>query len=58
MWRDPIVEEVRARRAEYAGQFGGDFEAMARDLRERDKSEGAKVVSFPPRRPSRPSDAA
>ena len=58
MWRDPIVEEVRAARAKYAAQFGGDIEAMARDLREKQEADERPVVSLPPRRVSRPSDGA
>jgi len=58
MWRDPIVEEVRKYRAEYAAQFDNDLEAMMRDLKAKQEASGRKVVSYPPRRPSRPSDAA
>ena len=58
MWRDPIVDEVRAVRAKYEARFDHDIEAMARDLREKETAEGKPAVSFPPRRVSRPSDAA
>lgn len=50
MWRDPIVEEVRRLREEYAARFNHDLKAICRDLRERQKSGGRKVVSLPPKR--------
>lgn len=33
MWRDPIVEEVRAIRAAIAKEHGNDLKALARALR-------------------------
>ncbi len=54
MWKDPIVEEVRAFRDEHARAFGYDADAIFADLvraqsaRER---EGIKFVNFEPRRP-------
>ena len=50
MWRDPIVEEVRQLRQQYAAQFNHDLKAICRDLRERQKKSGRKVVSLPPKR--------
>jgi hypothetical protein len=50
MWRDPIVEEVRRRREEYAARFNHDLRAICRDLRERQKKSGRKIVSLPPKR--------
>ena len=50
MWKDPIVEEVRARREAYAKQFGYDLEAIHRDIKERENKAGRTLVSFPPRR--------
>lgn len=61
MWRDPIVDEVRRYRAEYASRFDQDMETMFRDLEEKQAQAGRKVVSLPPRPPARgvrPSDAA
>jgi len=46
---DPIVEEVRKAREEYARKFNYDLDALCQDLRERQRSEGRKVVSFPPK---------
>jgi hypothetical protein len=46
---DPIVEEVRKAREEYARQFNYDLDAICRDLRQKQELSGAKVVSFPKR---------
>lgn len=50
MIRDPIVDEVRKARDEYARRFDYDLDAICRDLREKQKRSKNKVVSFPPRR--------
>jgi hypothetical protein len=50
MWQDPIVEEVRKRREEYAAKFNFDLKAICRDLRERQIAGNRHVVSLPPRR--------
>jgi len=49
MWQDPIVEEIRQYRQEYAARFNFDLKAICRDLRERQSKGGRKVVSLPPR---------
>ena len=49
MWTDPIVEEIRQCRQEYAARFNHDLKAICRDLRERQKKSGRKVVSLPSR---------
>lgn len=49
MPKDPIVEEIRKIREEYASQFNYDLEAIARDLKEKEKEsikQGRKLVSF------------
>ncbi len=53
MWKDPIVEEVRRYRDEYGARFNHDLEAICRDLREKQKASGHKVVALAPRRPRR-----
>ena len=61
MWTDPIVEEVRRSRDEYAARFGHDLDAISQDLREqaeRLEAEGWEVVSLPPRRQEPAEDAA
>jgi hypothetical protein len=49
MWRDPIVQEVRQLRQQYAARFNHDLKAICQDLRERQKKGGRKVVTLPPR---------
>ena len=43
---DPIVDEVRKARDEYARQFDYDLKAICRDLRKRQDASGRRVVSF------------
>ena len=50
MWKDPVVEEVRAIRDAYAKQFNYDLEAICRDLKEQEAKSGWEVVSLPPKR--------
>jgi hypothetical protein len=53
MWRDPIVEEVRAIRDRYAKQFNYDLRAIQRDLKAREQASGRKLVRLSPRRVAR-----
>jgi hypothetical protein len=45
-WSDPIVDEVRRVRDAYAARFNYDLRAIYRDLKEREKRSGRKVVSY------------
>ena len=54
---DPIVEEVRRIREEYAKQFDYDLSAMAADLRKREQDHRDRLVTFPPKR-ARKRDSA
>ncbi len=49
MQADPIVEETRRLRQEYAKQFGYDLRAMAADLRKHEQQHPERLVSFPPK---------
>ena len=51
MLDDPIVEEVRKIRDEYAKKFNYNLDAIAADLIKQQKTSGRKLVSFPPRKP-------
>lgn len=51
MWQDPIVEEIRKYREEYAARFNFDIGAICQDARERQKKSGRKTVTLPPKRP-------
>ncbi len=47
---DPIVEEIRKYREQYAAKFNYDLAAICKDLRERQATCGREVVSRPPKR--------
>lgn len=47
--RDPIVEEVRRIRDEYAKRFDYDLKAIVADLRRKEDAHGEQLVSFPPK---------
>jgi hypothetical protein len=55
---DPIVDEVRRIRDEYARQFNYDLDAICADLQRRQEQPGKTIVSFPPKRPRRTKAAA
>jgi hypothetical protein len=48
---DPIVEEIHRIRQEYAASFNYDMDAICDDLVSKERRNGRKVVSFPPKRP-------
>ena len=54
---DPIVEEVRRVREEYAKQFDFDIRAMADDLRKREQQHSDRLVSFPAKPAGRKTSA-
>lgn len=47
---DPLLDEVRAIRDEYAKSLGYDFEAIVADLRSRQEQHPERVVSLPSKR--------
>ncbi|MDU9049431.1 MAG: hypothetical protein Q3M30_11300 [Candidatus Electrothrix sp. Rat3] len=51
---DPLIEEIRRNRNEYAKQFNYNLDAICRDLEKKQKLSGRKVVSFPPKKPTVP----
>jgi hypothetical protein len=51
MFEDPIVEEVRRVRQEYARRFNYDLHAIAADLRKHEQEHPERLVSFPPKSP-------
>jgi hypothetical protein len=46
---DPIVDEVRGIRQEYARQFNYDLHAISADLQKREHQHAKRLVSFPPK---------
>lgn len=53
MHTDPVVEEVRRTREEYAKQFDFDLRAIAEDLRKKEQQHPDRLVSFSPKRARR-----
>jgi hypothetical protein len=49
MEADPIIEEVRHIRQEYAKRFDYDLHAVAADLRKHEQRHPGRLVSFPPK---------
>jgi hypothetical protein len=49
MQTDPIIDEVRRIRQEYARQFDYDLGAMAADLRKHEQEHPERLVTFPPK---------
>lgn len=47
--KDPIVEEVRRIRDEYAKRFDYDLKAIVEDIRRKENAHRDQLVSFPPR---------
>jgi hypothetical protein len=52
MYDDPIVDETRTLRDEYAKQFNYDLNAICCDLMERQQRSVRRVVRRQPKRPS------
>ena len=51
MWQDPIVNETRRLREQYADKFHHDADEMFKDIQNRQQQSGRKLVSFPARKP-------
>ncbi len=46
MWKDSIVEEIRAIREEHARQYNYDIRAIFNALKEEERKSGRQTVSF------------
>ena len=55
---DPIVDEIRRFRDEYAASFNYDLEAMVRDLREQQARSGRMFVDYSRERTAETNDAS
>ena len=53
--RDPIVEETRKLREEYAAQFNHDSKAIFDDILKCQSRRGKKLLTFPARKPKHES---
>ncbi len=49
MFKDPIVEEVRAARQKHASRFKYNLRKIAEDLNEKQKQSRRKTVSYSPK---------
>ncbi len=58
MWRDPIVEETRVLREQYAAKFKHDPDAIFEDILKRQEKSERKRVTFPSRKPRSKSENA
>ena len=47
---DPIIDEVRRIREEFAKEFNYDIRAMVEYLRKKEQEHPERLVSFPPKR--------
>ncbi len=53
MFKDPIVEEIRAIRQRHAARFNYDLDAIVADLKKKQEQLDRPVISLPPKRISR-----
>ena len=53
MFKDPIVEEVRAARQRHSARFNHDLKAIVADLKKKEAHLDRPVVSLAPKRPLR-----
>ena len=51
MRNDPIVDEIRKIREEYAAKFKFDLKAIYRDLQEKERTSGRQYVEYLPPNP-------
>jgi hypothetical protein len=58
MWKDPVVEETRKLREQYASNLNHDIDAIYEDIQQRQALSVKKPVSLPARKPSKATNAA
>jgi fibrillarin-like rRNA methylase len=58
MWKDPVVEETRKLREQYASKFNHNVDAIYEDIQQRQAQSVKKPVSLPSRKPSKSTNAA
>lgn len=58
MYNDPIVEQTRKLRDEYAAKFNYDLDAICNDLMERQQKSDHTLVRRDPKRPTRAATSA
>lgn len=50
MSRDPVVDEIRTIRDEYAKRFDYDLDTIYRDIKKQEKESGRHFMTCPPKR--------
>jgi hypothetical protein len=50
MWKDPIVEETRKLREQYASKFNHDIDAIYEDIKKRQAMYDKELVTLPVRK--------
>ena len=50
MFKDPIVDEVRAIRAKIAAEHGNDLGAIVRALKQKEGADGRRVINLAAKR--------
>ena len=55
MSSDPIVDEIKQFREQYAAGFNYDIKAIVKDLQRRQRDDGRQVVRREPRHPQKPA---
>ena len=50
MWNDPIIEETRKLREQYAKKFNHDIDIIFEDIQKGQKKNKKKLFSFTPRK--------
>jgi hypothetical protein len=50
MWKDPIIEETRKLREQYASKFNHDIDAIYEDIRQRQALLDKKTITLPVRK--------
>ena len=50
---DPLIQEIRRIKEANAAKYGFNIQAMVEDMRRREKLSGRKIVTLPPRRPTK-----
>ena len=58
MWKDPVVEETRNLREQYASKFQHDIDAIYEDIQQRQALSVKQPVSFSARKPFKATNAA
>lgn len=58
MWKDPIVEETRKLREQYASKLNHDIDKIYEDIQLQQNKSDKKPVSLPARKPFKAPNAA